>query len=178
MKQKLIYSCTLVFICLFQVIAEEKISLVDIKPMKAKVGFGGYYTITDGNTRSGGSDGTFNVNGQRAQKGLFTHAESELVFSIPTGVRKFVAVGTMPNFRPISREVDGFDTLLGSWDYEVLIDGIEVYQSEPLCAYLKKEVPIVIDIPDNAKTITLINHMLGNNNADHAIWGDPFFIKP
>ena len=126
MRQKFIHTCTLVFFCLFQVIAEEKISLVDIKPVKAKVGFGGYYTIRDGNTRSGGGDGTFNINGQRAQKGLFTHAESEIVFAIPTGVRKFVAVGTMPNFKTISREVDGSDVLNGPWDYEVLIDGIEV----------------------------------------------------
>jgi len=158
--------------------AEEKIFLGDLKPMKAKVGFGDYYAIKDGNTRTGGSNGTFNVDGKPAQKGLFTHCDSEVIFAIPRGVRKFVAVGTMPNFNEPSKNIDGLELLNGSWSYEVLIDGIQVYESEPLCAYVKKEVPIQVDIPDNAQHITLKTHMLGNGNADHAIWADPYFIKP
>jgi hypothetical protein len=159
--------------------AEEKIFLGDLKPMKAKVGFGGYYTINDGNTRSGGSDNTFNVNGKPAQRGLFTHADSEIVFAVPSGVKKFVAVGTMPNMKlPTKNMGGGIEVFHGSWSYEVFVDGVQVFESEPLCAYVKKEVPIEVEIPENAQHITLITRSLGSINADHSIWGEPYFIKP
>jgi hypothetical protein len=74
--------------------------------------------------------------------------------------------------------VNGRDVLDGSWSYEVLIDGVQVYESEPLCAYVKKEIPINVEIPENAKIITLKTHMLGDGNCDHAIWAEPYFIKP
>ena len=74
--------------------------------------------------------------------------------------------------------MNGYDVRNGSWNHEVFIDGIQVYESEPLCAYVKKEVSIAVDIPENARQITLKNSMLGNGNADHAIWGEPYFIKP
>jgi hypothetical protein len=159
--------------------AEEKIFLGDLKPMKAKVGFGSYGVITNGNcgVRDGGATGAFLVNGEPAQKGVFTHCDSEVIFAIPSGVRKFTAVGTMPNYKRASRNVGGFDVLDGSWSYEVLIDGVQVYESEPLCAYVKKEVPIEVDIPENAKHITLKTHILGQGHCDHCIWAEPYFIK-
>ena len=157
--------------------AEEKIFLGDLKPMKAKVGFGSYYVIRDGKPPNDNSK-DFLVNGKPSQKGLFTHTDSEIVFAIPDGAKKFIAVGTMPNWQTSSRIVNGYDVRNGSWNYEVFIDGIQVYESEPLCAYVKKEVSIAVDIPENARQITLKNSMLGNFNADHAIWGEPYFIKP
>ena len=178
MKLTQILAVVLLGLVVADVNAEEKIFLGDLKPMKAKVGFGGYYTIKDGNPHSGGSDGTFSANGKPAQKGLFTHCDSEVIFAIPSGVTKFVAVGTMPNFTNPSKNVDGEEVLNGSWAYEVQIDGIQVYESEPLCAYVKKEVPIQVEIPNNAHYITLKTHMLGSGNTDHAIWAEPYFIKP
>ncbi len=157
--------------------AEEKIFLGDLKPMKAKVGFGGYYVITNGNCGTSGAN-EFLVGGKPAQRGLFTHADSEVIFAIPKGVKRFVAVGTMPNFKRPSRNVNGHDVLDGSWSYEVIIDGVQVYESEPLCVYVKKEIPIEIEIPESAKQITLKTYMLGHGNTDHSIWAEPYFIKP
>jgi len=160
--------------------AEEKIFLGDLKPMKAKVGFGSYGVITNGNcgVDTAGAKGEFLANGKPAQKGIFTHCESEVIFAIPNGVRKFTAVGAMPNYKRPSKNIDGNEVLDGSWAYEVLIDGVQVYESEPLCAYVKKEVQIQVDIPENAQHITLKTHILGNGNCDHCIWADPYFIKP
>ena len=160
--------------------AEERIFLGDLKPMKAKVGFGSYGVITNGNcgVDTAGAKGEFLANGKPAQKGIFTHCDSEVIFAIPSGVRKFTAVGAMPNYKRPSKNIDGIEVLDGSWSYEVLIDGVQVYESEPLCAYVKKEVPIQVDIPENAKHITLKTHILGNGNCDHCIWADPYFIKP
>ena len=163
--------------------AEEKIFLGDLKPMKRKVGSGNDFLITNGDcgVRDGGSTGAFLIDGKPATKGLFTHCDSEVVFAVPPGVRKFVAVGTMPNYSRAFKdgkpwgEVDRLD---GSWSYEVLIDGVQVYESEPLCSYVKKNVSIQIDIPENARHITLKTHMLGNGNCDHSIWAEPYFIKP
>lgn len=160
--------------------AEERIFLGDLKPMQRKVGFGNDFLITNGDcgVRDGGATGAFLANGKPAQRGLFTHTDSEVTFAIPTGVRRFVAVGTMPNYARQSRNVNGFDVLDGSWTYEVLVDGVKVYESEPLCAYVKKEIPIQVDIPENAKHMTLKTHMLGNGHCDHSIWAEPYFIKP
>ena len=160
--------------------AEERIFLGDLKPMKAKVGFGSYGVITNGNcgVDTAGAKGVFLANGKPAQKGIFTHCDSEVIFAIPSGVRKFTAVGAMPNYKRPSKNIDGTEVLDGSWSYEVLIDGVQVYESEPLCAYVKKEVPIQVDIPENAQHITLKTHILGNGNCDHCIWAEPYFIKP
>ena len=169
---------TLAFILLGLVVsdvnAEEKIFLGDLKPMKAKFGFPCDMVIRNG--KASGSE--FLVDGKPVQKGLMAHTDSEVVFAIPSGVRKFVAVGTMPNYKRPSRNVNGHDVLDGSWSYEVIIDGVQVYESEPLCAYVKKEIPIQVEIPNNAQHITLKTHMLGDGNADHAIWAEPYFIKP
>ena len=177
MKQAIICLSVCLSFILSQAFAEEKLFLGDIKPMKAKVGFGSYYVIRDGKPPNDDSK-DFLVDGKPAQKGLFTHTDSEIVFAIPEGVKKLIAVGTMPNWQKSSRIVNGYDVRYGSWNYEVLIDGVQVYESEPLCAYLQKEVSIEVDIPENARQITLKNSMLGNGNADHAIWGEPYFIKP
>lgn len=159
--------------------AEEKIFLGDLKPMKAKVGYAEYFVIRDGVIGNGFSK-EFLVDEKPAKKGLFAHADSEVIFAIPNGVRKFTAVGTGPNFKSgrASKNVNGLDMLDGSWSYEVLIDGVQVYESEPLCAYVKKEAPIQVDIPENARHITLKTHMLGNGHSDWSIWADPYFIKP
>jgi hypothetical protein len=157
--------------------AEERIFLGDLKPMKAKVGYDQYRVIRDGVIDNGCSK-EFLVNEKPAKKGLFAHADSEVIFAIPTGVRKFTAVGTGPNFKTARALKPGNDMMDGAWTYEVLIDGIQVYESEPLCAYAKKEVPIQVDIPDNARHITLKTHMLGSFYSDWSIWADPYFIKP
>ena len=165
--------------------AEERIFVGDVKPMKAKVGYRSYGVITNGISwvRNGGSTGAFMVDGKPAQKGLITCSDSEVIFAIPSGVRRFVSVGTMPDYKTPSKngrnkESDGLDHVDGVWSYEVLIDGIQVYESEPLCSYVKKEIPIEVDIPENAQHITLKTHMLGNGNCDHCIWAEPYFIKP
>lgn len=159
--------------------AEEQIFLGDLKPIKAKVGYDQYRVIRDGVIGNGFSE-EFLVNEKPAKKGLFAHADSEVIFAIPTGVTKFTAVGTGPNFKAkrASKNVNGLDMLDGSWTYEVLIDGVQVYESEPLCAYVKKEAPIQVDIPANARYMTLKTHMLGNAHSDWSIWADPYFIKP
>ena len=154
--------------------AEEKIFMGDLKPMKAKFGFPCDMVIRDG--KAAGYE--FLVDGKPAKKGLLAHTDSEVVYAIPAGVRKFVAVGTMPNYNRPSRNVNGRDVLDGSWSYEVLLDGVQVYESEPLCAYVKKQIPINVEIPENAKNITLKTYMLGDGNCDHAIWAEPYFIKP
>ena len=157
--------------------AEERIFLGDLKPIKAKVGYDQYRVIRDGVIGNDFSK-EFLVNEKPAKKGLFAHADSEVIFAIPTGVTKFTAVGTGPNFKSARASKPGIDILDGAWTYEVLIDGIQVYESEPLCAYAKKEVPIQVDIPDNARNITLKTHMLGSFHSDWSIWADPYFIKP
>lgn len=159
--------------------AEEKIFLGDLKPMRAKVGYAQYFVIRDGVIGNDLSK-EFLVNEKPARKGLFAHADSEVIFAIPNGVTKFTAVGTGPNFKAkrASKNVNGLDMLDGSWTYEVLIDGVQVYESEPLCAYVKKEAPIQVDIPENARHITLKTHMLGNGHSDWSIWAEPYFINP
>ena len=122
--------------------AEEKIFMGDLKPMKAKFGFPCDMVIRDG--KAAGYE--FLVDGKPAKKGLLAHTDSEVVYAIPSGVRKFVAVGTMPNYNRPSRNVNGRDVLDGSWSYEVLLDGVQVYESEPLCAYVKKQIPINVEI--------------------------------
>ena len=159
--------------------AEERIFLGDLKPMKIKIGFGSTneVVIRDGKAPWTGLE--FFVDGKPVKKGLCTHADSEIVFSIPAGARRFIAVCTMPNFNRASHDVGGFDVLDGTWAYEVLIDGISVFESEhPLCAYVKKQLPIEVEIPENSRNITLKTYMLGNRHFDHAIWAEPYFIKP
>lgn len=184
---KLIKMFIVSLICLVatHVNAEERIFVGDVKPMKAKVGYGSYGVITNGISwvRNGGSTGAFMADGKPAQKGLITCCDSEVVFAIPSGVRRFVSIGTMPDYKTPSKngrnkESDGLDHIDGVWSYEVLIDGIQVYESEPLCSYVKKEIPIEVDIPEKAQYLTLKTHQLGNGNCDHCIWAEPYFIKP
>lgn len=158
----------------------DKVFLGDLKPLKATVGWGAFKAIKDGDCglRDGDATGRFLVDGKPAQKGIFTHADSEIVFAVPRGVTKFTAIGTMPNYQRNSRNVNGFEVLDGSWNYIVIIDGIQVFESEPLCAYLKKQIPIEVEIPENAKYLTLKTLMLGDGNCDHSIWAEPYFIKP
>jgi hypothetical protein len=179
MKLRHTFIITLLCLVVPHVNAEERIFLGDLKPMKVKVGFGTYNVIRDGSIGNEFSK-EFLVNEKPAQKGLLAHADSEVIFAIPTGVTKFTAVGTGPNFKTkrTSKNISGLDMLDGSWTYEVLIDGVQVYESEPLCAFVKREVPIQVDIPENARYITLKTHMLSNGHSDWSIWGEPYFIKP
>lgn len=158
--------------------AEEKIFLGDLKPMKTKVGFPSELVIRNG--KSPGTDLEFYANGKLGQKGLLAHPDSEIVYAIPSGAKKFTAVGTMPNFKEVKKSelINGQEMLHGSWSYEVYVDGVQVFESEPLCAYANRQIPINVEIPSNAKQLTLKTHALGNIHADHSIWAEPYFIKP
>lgn len=159
--------------------AEQKIFLGDLQPIQAKVGWDQYYVFRNGNFALPGKKPTsLMVDGRVVQKGIYAHANSELIFSIPSGVQQFEAFGVMPVSANATFPDNGSEMLYGTWAYEIWIDGKKAYESDPLCAYVKKQVPIRINIPNNSKQITLKTNSLGSGHCDWSIWADPFFVSP
>jgi len=159
-------------------LAEQKIFLGDLQPVQARVGWSNYRVFRDGVWSDDKNPAKCIVDGKVVQTGIFAHANSELMFAVPAGVRSFEAFGAMPT-PPSSSFPDGAsEVLYGTWAYEVWIDGAKVFESNPLCAYVKKQVPIRVSIPPNARMITLKTTSLGSNHCDWSIWAMPTFTKP
>lgn len=159
-------------------LAEQKIFLGDLQPIQTKVGWANYRVFRDSIWSDDKNPTKCMVNGKVAQIGIFAHANSEIIFAIPAGVRVFEAVGAMPTPPYPSFPDNGTDMLYGTWAYEVWIDGAKAFESDPLCAYVKKQVPIRVTVPPNARQITLKTTSLGSNHCDWSIWAEPYFIKP
>lgn len=159
--------------------AEEKISLVDLKPVQTQVGWGEYYTFKDGNCAAYGRPPLICPNGDTStQTGIWAHAPSEIIFEIPSNSHRFEAVGvTSANLPSIYKTKSGL-RVSGSWTYEVLIDGKKAYESEPFMAYETRRIPIQIVIPKDSKVLTLKVNQLGANHNDWSYWGEPYFIRP
>lgn len=159
--------------------AEEKISLTDLKPVQIKVGWGQYFTFKDGNCAEHGQPPLIcPVGDTSAQTGLYAHAPSEITFDIPKNTHRFEAIGATRSNLPLVTPANGGLRILGSWAYEVLIDGNKVYESEPFMAYERRQIPIQVVIPKGSKRITLKINELGHNACDWSYWAEPYFIRP
>lgn len=159
--------------------AEEKVSLTELKPVQVKVGWGQYFTFKDGNCAEHGQPPLVcQIGDKTAETGIYAHAPSEITFDIPKNSHRFEAIGATSANLPMVTPANGGLRILGSWAYEVLMDGKKVYESEPLMAYERRQIPIQVVIPKGAKRITLKINELGHNACDWSYWAEPYFIRP
>ena len=107
------------------------------------------------------------ADGQPARQFIVAHADSTLVYEIPLGFTAFSAIGVRK---------DELDTE-GHWAYKVLIDGKQVYESEPLVTYPNREVKITVSLPRGAKEIELFVDSLGDGAFDRSVWAYPQFTR-
>jgi hypothetical protein len=176
---KSIVTVFILVILSLQINAEEKVSLAGLKPIKARVGHGQLHAFTDGNCAEEGRPPlSCVIDGSVAQTGLYAHADSEVVYEIPKGTQRFEAFGaTNANLPNVGNTRYG-PRFLGTWAYEIWVDGKKLYESSPFFSYEKRSFPITVSIPKGAKQITLKTTMLGNDNYDWSIWAEPYFVKP
>lgn len=135
--------------------------LGELEPTKAKVGFAdfapNYYPNED--------NAPVLVDGKKCNYYIFAHADSDIVYNLPKGTKRFTAIGIKP-----SKDKG----IAGTFAFEVLLDGKSVFKSKALRLYPNYQVPISVDIPPEAQTLELKIDSLGNNFADHSIWAFPF----
>lgn len=146
----------------------QRVYLASLTPDRSVVGaFGlgvGVYPFSEGPIVRGT---TLQVNGIKYPYGLFTHAPSEIEYSLTRNFTSFSA----------SIYMDGYpDCGPGLANFVVLLDGQEVYRS-PDVAYGDPQTPIAISVPiHEGTTLTLKTESIGNNYCDWTVWGDPYLV--
>lgn len=130
----------------------RSVSLTTLPPAAAKVGHGklrvnklqkSYHPIP-----------VLYQGGGKCDEFFYAHANSEVVFDLPPGAERFLAVG--------------YAMLSQSVMFRVKIDGKTLYES-PRAGI----VAIDVKIPSNAKQLVLETDNLGSGYADHAFWCYP-----
>ncbi|MCS7063025.1 MAG: NPCBM/NEW2 domain-containing protein [Methylacidiphilales bacterium] len=152
----------------------------DVTPMLAEVGADFCRVFTNGAERIignappnpppalGGRRIIIKVQGRECQSFFFTHAPSRIVYKVPEGVKRFTAIGTMPE------EIHESE---GTWSYIVKINDQKVFETPWLVHAKQKYWLIDVPIPSHAKTIQLIVHEGNNKFCDNAVWAWPYFHK-
>ncbi len=107
------------------------------------------------------------IAGKTFSKGIGTHATSTIVMDIPTGSKKFLAIGGCDN------EMKGDGRMI----LYVYIDGQLVDCSSFICT--GEYYIFDIDIPENASQIKLYAYegAFGGNTNDHSDWAIAGFVK-
>jgi alpha-galactosidase len=106
---------------------------------------------------------------QNFQHGLGTHANSEIVITLPTGVKSFKSFVGIDN----NRDTDG---VRGSVRFSVELDGKKVFHSQTLKGS-DEPVPVVIDVPSGAKQLILkVDTTDDGPECDISDWADAQLI--
>ena len=107
------------------------------------------------------------VYGKFYPNGIFTHANSRLVYSIPDKYSKLkVYIGLM-----------GVQSCGDGATFKILTENTELYRSKIM---KNGELPILVELDITGATIlTLVTESGpdGNIDCDHSFWGDPLLIK-
>lgn len=148
---------------------DTNVYLADLTPLSNKVGFSslgiGLYPFSEGPWVDGA---TIKANGVAYPHAIFSHAPSQLVYSLDDAYSSFVS----------DIFIDGYDKCSGAAQFIVMVDGTEVYRSERL-EYQYPSVEIIkveVDV-SGGKELTLITDSLGTNYCDVTIWGDPYLDR-
>ncbi|NOY81666.1 MAG: DUF1080 domain-containing protein [Kiritimatiellaeota bacterium] len=113
-------------------------------------------------------DNPIRIRGETFEKGIGTHAVSEIVFPVLSNYRRFVAV--------VGVDDEKNDTPVGSVTFEVLADNKRLVKT-PVLTPADERYPIDVALPKGTKTLRLIVGDGGNGNAcDHADWANAGFI--
>ncbi|QIL90885.1 DUF2029 domain-containing protein [Microbulbifer sp. SH-1] len=107
------------------------------------------------------SDEPLDIHGHRFDKGLGVHAYSQVVFRIPEGARYF------HSFYGLNRSGER-----GRVRFRILLDGRPVWQSGIVGWQAPGEVVLPVD---NAQTLSLQVHGVGDISSDHANWAEAGF---
>lgn len=159
-----------------------EIYLGDLQPIRS-VGFGHTYRDEvrySGDTQAPQRDksnrgGEIRVNRQTYQRGIGVHAPCELVYEIKPEYRRFVALAGMDEYL-ISRANGSNLAKYPSVVFKVFIDGREAATS-PVMRIQSPAWRFDVEIPRNAKKISLIATDAGNGNReDYADWANAGFI--
>ena len=112
-------------------------------------------------------------NGEKEQtfdKGIGTHAASRIVYDVSgLGASRFEA------YVGVDRELTGVDRDHANVDFQVMIDGKVVFEKTAM----QHDTPMAkvsVDIPEGAKTITLVVGAGSETWGDHADWADARFV--
>lgn len=89
------------------------------------------------------------------------HAPGAMRFHISKGMRRFEAVGRMQ--------------VGGNVRFVVRVDGKDLFTSEPVTQ--GHEIPIAVQLPENADYIELYSDPNGDTATDHALWVKPRLVK-
>lgn len=111
----------------------------------------------------------FTVAGKNYAKGLGSHANSEIVYTLVPSYKRFVSVVGIDD--EVKRDPN---YVKAKAKFIVKIDGQEIAASPDLV--LGETFVFDIAIPEGAKKITLIGDSLGDNVCDHVNWLDAGFI--
>lgn len=142
--------------------------LGDISPVDAICGWGRYRVNHYHSSDAREGRGVF-VEGKPCSQYLWAHAGTRLDFAIPEGYTRFTATGIGPSDLATGLPVMSF----GSWTYQVLLDGKEVFLSKRLDTFSKRAIPLAITIPPGTRRLTLVTDICGSGHGDHAFWAYP-----
>lgn len=141
--------------------SSDPVYLDTLEPLEAYTNFDRLWT-----SRKKPQGDVIEVDGAPAKYFLKAHANSRLVYQIPSGARRFQAVGVpTKRFRHNS-----------SWIYEVWADAVLLFRSRPLREYEGRQVKIDVDLPAGAKRLMLLVDNHGNSAEDHSVWAEPCFL--
>ena len=136
--------------------------LGDLEPISAAVGWGELFVNQgyDGHNRVKILDEPHSVF-------LFAHSPSKIVYSIPSGIRRFTAVGAGLDHPETEHD----------WQYFVYLDGKLVHES-PHHEEHREGLPIDVSIPHDSRIIILriVSGHEGKGLAN-TCWGFPYFSR-
>ncbi len=113
-------------------------------------------------------DNPIRIRGETFEKGIGTHAKSEIVFPVFSNYRRFVAV--------VGVDDEKNNTPVGSVTFEVFADDRRLLET-PVLTPSNERFPIDLAIPKGTKKLRLIVGDGGNGNAcDHADWANAGFL--
>ncbi|MBK8038457.1 MAG: protein kinase [Verrucomicrobiaceae bacterium] len=142
--------------------------LGDLSPTDVIGGWGRYRANHYGGTDARDGRGVF-VGGKPCFQYLWAHANTRLDFTLPEGYTRFTATGIGPSDMTTGLPVMNS----GSWTYQALLDGQEVFLSKRLDTVPSREIPLAITIPPGTRRLTLITDVCGSGYGDHAFWAYP-----
>ena len=157
--------------------------LSDLEPESVKVGYRGTDWPAYGRdcTVDGKEDvltllEKFDENGQPVykefSKGVGAHAASELVYEIPAGSDRFLAmagIDYVSTGRNMSADSNAF--------FRVYVDDALVFETSEPVTIKTPMIPVEIELPEGARKIKLVTDPNGHNGNDHTEWADARFER-
>ena len=167
-------------VCHWKVLAADAASLTEVdasrpplflgdtSPVDAVSAWTRYRINHYDNTDARDQRGVF-VDGKPCSQFLWAHPTSRIEFAIPSGYRRFTAIGIGPSDLSTGLPISSY----GSWTFQVLVDGKSVFQSPALNTIASRKASVDVLIPSGARRLTLLTDPMGNGNSDHAFWAYP-----